>query len=81
MRFLPRGYTYASKVIRKLAPVWSHNVLRHSCATYLLNLLPEGEVAVRLGTSPQMLHGQYKEIAPAKQAKPWFEVSSRVVPV
>ena len=70
------GYAYASKIVRKLAPVWSHNVLRHSCATYLLILHPENEVALRLGTSPQMLHGQYKELAPSKYAAPWFEVRS-----
>ena len=51
------------------------NALRHSFISYrLADAVNEQQVAAEAGTSPQMIHTNYREIVTAAEAKGWFNV-------
>ena len=51
------------------------NVLRHSFISYrLAEVQNEHEVAAEAGTSPAMIHGHYREVVTATEAKEWFNI-------
>jgi integrase len=51
------------------------NALRHSFASYRLALIHnEHQVATEMGSSAQMLHQHYRQLATEQEAKEWFNV-------
>ena len=67
-------YKEPQREIRKIVKgTWGTNIIRHSCATHLINLWEdENRVASFMGTSSEMLNSNYKELASPREAKAWF---------
>ncbi len=58
---------------------WPNNALRHSYATYRLAAIADaGRVALEMGSSPQKLIRNYRELADEKEADIWFSISPSV---
>ena len=57
---------------------WPTNALRHSYATYRLAAVADtARVALEMGTSPQKLMTNYRELADEHAAAAWFSVAPR----
>ena len=55
---------------------WPNNALRHSYATYRLAITANAaRVALEMGTSPQKLMRNYRELADQREALRWFSIS------
>ena len=55
---------------------WPNNALRHSYATYrLATTANAARVALEMGTSPQKLMRNYRELADRKEGEAWFLIS------
>lgn len=68
-------YKEPQRELVKVLGNWRTNILRHSCATHLLNLWEdENRVAAYMGTSTEMLHSNYKELVSPRDARDWLEV-------
>jgi integrase len=54
---------------------WPNNALRHSYATYrLAETADAARVALEMGTSPQKLMTNYRELADEQEARTWFSI-------
>jgi integrase len=54
---------------------WPNNALRHSFATYRLAVTASADrVALEMGTSPQKLMRNYRELADEKEGQAWFSI-------
>jgi integrase len=65
---------------------WKHNGLRHSFISYRLAILEDdAKTALEAGNSRGAIHGHYKELVNADDAKAWFAIApttpSNVVPI
>jgi hypothetical protein len=55
---------------------WPNNALRHSYATYRLAVTADlPRVAIEMGTSPEKLVRNYRELADEKTAQAWFSIA------
>jgi integrase len=55
---------------------WPNNALRHSYATYRLALTADlPRVAIEMGTSPEKILRNYRELADEKTAEAWFSIA------
>jgi integrase len=60
---------------------WPNNALRHSYATYRLAITANAaRVALEMGTSPQKLMRNYRELADRREALRWFSISPSTRP-
>ncbi|MBS0631889.1 MAG: site-specific integrase [Verrucomicrobia bacterium] len=63
------------RAAKKAGLVWSHNQLRHTCATHLLRLWDDtAKVATYIGTSPAMLNSNYRELTTPDETAWWFSL-------
>jgi len=69
------SYKEPQRELVKVLGSWKTNILRHSCATHLLNLWEdESRVAAFMGTSTEMLNSNYKELVSPRDAQDWLAV-------
>ena len=71
----------ADAIVRRIAKSigikWTHNCLRHSCATHMYRLVGTSEiVAEQLGTSREMLKQNYFERSTEAEAVKWFSIEA-----
>jgi len=63
------------KIARRIGIKWTHNCLRHSCATHMYRVTKRADhVAEQLGTSAAMLKAHYLERSTGAEAAAWFGV-------
>ena len=65
----------AIKFGKRLGIPWKANCLRHSYATYRLSIMPDaGRIALEMGTSPDKLFTNYRELDRHNHAPGWFVI-------
>ncbi|MHB9010272.1 MAG: hypothetical protein ACYDC1_25465, partial [Limisphaerales bacterium] len=80
---LPLPLTSRRRYQRELREVfgwrhWPKDVLRHSCASYLLALKRDAQaVALELGNSPAILFKHYRELVTQEQARRFWNLIPR----
>src|SRR5260370_12741400 len=75
----PRDADRAIVFAKRSQVAWPNNALRHSYATYRLAAIADaGRVALEMGSSPQKLIRNYRELADEKEADIWFSISPSV---
>ncbi len=65
----------AVRIHAKLLKSWSHDIMRHSAASYMLAQTQNAaKVAAHLGHSEQVLFSNYRELVAPAQAKRFFSL-------
>lgn len=76
--YLNRLGTLFSFAVRRDWRHWPKDVLRHSCASYLLALKRDAQaVALELGNSPTILFKHYRELVSQEQARRFWNLIPR----
>jgi integrase len=64
-----------AKVVKASGVKWKRNALRHSFGSYRMELTKnEGQVALEMGNSPQIVKDHYSEIVDERAAKAYWDI-------